>query len=62
MGTEYSEMWWTEEKVNQTLEEKMGAAFSDVWETAKYAVFPAQGGLLIAVKGNRYEKLRGIWP
>ncbi|MFQ7873679.1 Glu/Leu/Phe/Val family dehydrogenase, partial [Enterocloster sp.] len=58
------EMWWTEEKVNQTLEEKMGAAFSDVWETAKIRrISLRKAAYLIAVKRViDTKKLRGIWP
>lgn len=56
------EMWWTEEKVNQTLEEKMGAAFSDVWETAKIRrISLRKAAYLIAVKRViDTKKLRGI--
>lgn len=58
------EMWWTEDKVNKTLEEKMAAAFSDVWETARtHKVSLRRAAYLIAVKKViDTKKLRGIWP
>ena len=50
--------------VNKTLEEKMAAAFSDVWETARTnKVSLRRAAYLIAVKKViDTKKLRGIWP